>query len=84
METQVGHVTHFYSHLNVAAIQVEAEDLKVGDRIHIKGHTTDIVQPVESLQYEHEDIEVAHPGQNIGIKVKEHVREHDVVFKVEA
>ena len=83
MEKQIGHVTHYFSHLSVAAIQVENEDLKVGDQIHIKGHTTDLIQPVDSLEYEHESIAEAHPGQGVGIKVKDHVREHDVVYKVE-
>jgi len=82
MEKQIGHVTHYFSHLSVAAIQVENEDLTVGDQIHIKGHTTDVIQPVDSLQYEHEMIAAAHPGQSVGIKVKDHVREHDVVYKV--
>ncbi|MDO8587718.1 MAG: translation elongation factor-like protein [Armatimonadota bacterium] len=84
MERQVGHVTHYFSHLGVAAVQVETEDLKLGDQIHIKGHTTDLIQPVDSLQYEHGEIKEAHPGQSVGIRVKEHVREHDVVFKVAA
>jgi translation elongation factor EF-1alpha len=82
MEKQIGHVTHYFNHLGVAAIQVETEDLKVGDEIHIKGHSTDLMQPVDSLQYEHQMIEAAHPGQSVGIKVQEHVREHDVVFKI--
>jgi translation elongation factor EF-1alpha len=81
MEKQLGHVTHYFSHQGVAAIQVEADELKVGDQIHIKGRTTDLVQPVDSLQYEHGDIKAAHPGQSVGIKVKDHVREHDIVYK---
>ena len=82
MERALGHVTHYFSHLGVAAVQVEAEDLKVGDQIHIKGRTTDLVQPVDSIQYEHMDIREAHPGQSVGIRVKEHVREHDIVYKI--
>ncbi|MDO8684443.1 MAG: translation elongation factor-like protein [Armatimonadota bacterium] len=82
MEKQIGHVTHYFNHLGVAAIVVEDEDLRVGDEIHIKGHKTDLVQPVESLQYEHLDIPEAHRGQNVGVKVKNHVREHDIVYKV--
>jgi hypothetical protein len=81
MEKQVGHVTHYFNHLGVAAIQLEDDDLKLGDHIHIKGRTTDVIQPVESLQHEHGDIKVAHPGQNIGVKVVDHVREHDAVYK---
>jgi len=81
MEKQIGHVTHYFSHLGVAAIQVEDDDLRVGDEIHIKGHTTDLMQPVDSLQFEHQSIREAHPGQSVGVRVKDHVREHDVVFK---
>jgi len=82
MEIRVGHVTHYYSHLGVAAIEVETGDLKVGDTIHIKGHTTDLTQPVESMEFEHQKIAEARPGQSVGIKVKEHVRENDAVMKV--
>jgi len=82
VEVRVGHVTHYYSKLGVAAIEVEPGGLKVGDMIHIKGHTTDLTQTVESIEYEHQRIGEAQPGQNVGIKVKDHVREHDVVFKV--
>jgi putative protease len=82
MEVQIGHVTHYYSHLGVAAVAVEDDEIDVGDTIHIKGHTTDLVQPVESIELEHHHIDDATPGQNVGIKVKEHVREHDTVLKV--
>ena len=82
MEVQVGRVTHYYTHLGVAALLIEAEGLKVGDTIHIKGHTTDLTQTVDSMQLEHEDIQEAKPGQNIGIRVREHVREQDAVLKV--
>lgn len=83
MEKRVGHVTHYYSHLGVAAVAVEDEDIEVGDTIHIKGHTTDLVQPVEMIELEHHRIDDALPGQNVGIKVRDHVREHDAVLKVE-
>jgi putative protease len=82
MEVQVGHVTHYYSHLGVAAIVVESGELDVGDTIHIKGHTTDFTQPVESIELEHQHIHEAKPGQNVGIRVRDHVREHDAVLKV--
>lgn len=82
MEVKVGQVTHYYSKLGVAAVDVESEGLRVGDVIHIKGHTTDLTQPVESMQLDHEDIPEANPGEDIGIRVKDHVREHDTVLKV--
>lgn len=81
MEKLVGTVTHFYSHLSVAAIQVR-ERLAVGDRIHIKGHTTDLVQTVESMEIEHQKVQEALPGQDAAITVADHVREHDQIFQV--
>ncbi len=80
-EEKVGVVSHYFSHLGVAAFVVESE-LAVGDTIHIKGHTTDLTQKVDSIQLEHSTIERAGKGQDVGIKVKDHVREHDVVYKV--
>ena len=75
----IGRVTHYYSHLEVAAVTLEAP-LRSGDRIHIKGHTTDLVQPVESMEVEHAQVEQAGPGDDVALKVKDHVREHDKLF----
>lgn len=80
-EERIGVISHYYTHLGVATMVVEAE-LKVGDTIHIRGHASDFTQKVESIQIEHENIDLAKKGDNIGIKVKEHAREHDVVYKV--
>ncbi len=81
-EQKVGVVTHYFGHIQVAAIELTDGELKVGDTIHVKGHTSDFTQPVESIQIEHESVEQATLGQTIGLGVKEHVREHDVVYKV--
>ncbi|MBI5399373.1 translation elongation factor-like protein [Candidatus Saganbacteria bacterium] len=78
-EKQLGKVDHFFGHLSVAAIKLTAP-LKVGDIVHIKGHTTDFTQPVDSIQIEHESLAQATKGEDIGIKVKDKVREHDVVY----
>lgn len=75
----VGRVTHYYSHLSVAAVTLDAP-LKRGDRIHIKGHTTDLVQPVDSMEVEHGAVEEAGPGDDVALKVDEHVREHDLIY----
>jgi len=66
----------------VGIIKIEAEGLKVGDMLHFKGHTSDFQQAVESIQIEHKDVQEAKVGDQVGIKVNEHVREHDEVFKV--
>ena len=80
-EERIGVISHYYTHLGVATMVVEGEH-KVGDTIHIRGHASDFTQKVESIQIEHENIDLAKKGDNIGIKVKEHAREHDVVYKV--
>jgi putative protease len=82
-EQKIGRVTHYFGHIQVAAIELEGE-LKVGDTIHVKGHTSDFTQPVDSMQIEHESVESAGKGDSIGIKVVEHAREHDDVYKVVA
>ncbi|MBC7246900.1 MAG: hypothetical protein H5T73_03855 [Actinobacteria bacterium] len=81
MEKQVGRVTHYFGKVGVAAIELE-DELRVGDTIHIKGHTSDWTQKVDSMQIEHQQVQEAKAGDVIGIKVSEHAREHDVVYKV--
>lgn len=76
----IGTVTHYFSHLSVAALSLRAP-LAVGERIHIRGHTTDLVQTVESMEIEHRRVERANPGDDVAIKVAEHVREHDLVYR---
>ncbi|HEY4687048.1 MAG TPA: hypothetical protein VIH20_02425 [Candidatus Subteraquimicrobiales bacterium] len=82
METEIGRVTHYFTKLGVAVVQIDKDTLGVGDTIHIKGHTTDLTQKVESMQVEHEEVETAKAGEAIGLRVEEHVREHDQVYKV--
>lgn len=81
-EIKVGRVTHYYTHLGVAAIDILDGTIKVGDTIHIRGHTTDMTQKLESIEIEHKHIEEASAGQTIGVKIKEHVRVNDLVYKV--
>ena len=81
-EKKIGKVTHYFNHLSVAAIEITEGELKVGDTIHIVGHTSDFLQKVNSIQIEHNSVEKAIVGQSIGIKVDEPVRQHDDVFLV--
>jgi putative protease len=81
-EQLIGKVTHYFGKLNVAAIKITQGELSVGDTIHIKGHTSDFSQRVDSMQAEHEQVRVAKPGDAVGIKVVEHAREHDEVHRV--
>ena len=79
---RIGVVTHYYSHLSVAVVKLESARLRVGDTIHIRGHTTDFEQRVDSIQVNHASVQEAGPGDDFGLKVREHAREHDVVYKV--
>jgi hypothetical protein len=82
VEEAIGTVTHYYSHLSVAVVQLNKGELKIGATIHIKGHVTDFTQAVESMEYEHQHIDQASAGQSVGLKVLDHAREHDIVFLV--
>ncbi len=80
-EKPIGKVTHYFGRISVAVLDL-TEPLKVGETIHIKGHTTDLTQKVESMQIEHKDIQEAKPGDQVAIKVTGRVHEHDVVYRV--
>ena len=79
---EVGKVAHYYTNLGVAVVELSGT-LKVGDKIRIKGATSDFTQKVASMQIEHDKIEEAKKGKSIGLKIKKHAREHAVVYKVE-
>ena len=81
-EEKVGKIVKFFAKPGVAAIEVTDGTLSVGDKIKIKGHTTDFEDTIASMQEENKAIEKAIPGQMIGLKVKERVREHDTVYKI--
>ena len=81
-EIELGRVTHYFGKIGVAAIEITQNSLSVGDTIHIKGHTSDFMQKIDSMQIEGESVEIATAGQSVGIQVKEHAREHDMVYKV--
>jgi putative protease len=77
-------VTHYYGNLMVAIVKLESGALRVGDSIHVRGHTSDFSQRVESLQVEHAAVSEVGPGAEFGIKVVQHAREHDVVYRLPA
>jgi len=82
MEEEIGRVMHYFSRIGVGVIELTKGGLKVGDTIHIKGHTTDLTQKVDSMQMEHAPVQAAHKGESFGLHVEAPVREHDLVFKV--
>ena len=78
----IGVVTHYFSSLGVAVVRLQKGTLRTGETIRIKGHTSDFQQKVGSMEIEHRRIESAVSGQEFGMKVINHAREHDQVFKV--
>jgi translation elongation factor EF-1alpha len=76
----IGTVSHYFGHLSVAAVTL-TDTLRVGDRIHIRGHTTDVQQTVDSMVVEHAKVESAGPGDDVALQVADHVREHDQIFR---
>jgi translation elongation factor EF-1alpha len=80
-EQQVGKVMDFFARPVVAGIDMTGT-IKVGDKIHIKGHTTDIEMVISSMQIDNKDVELANKGDSVGIKVPDRVRPGDAVYKV--
>jgi len=80
-EEVIGQVSDFFAHPVVAGIELTAP-LKLGDKIHIKGHTTDLEMTVTSMQVNNVAVNEAKAGDSIGIKVSERVRRSDTVYKI--
>ena len=82
VEEKIGIVHHFFSKVQVAAIKIENGTLSIGDTIHIVGAHTDFQQKVESMQINMNPVESVKAGDDVGIKVIDRVREHDIVYKI--
>ena len=80
-DTKVGTITHFYDKIGVAVINV-LSPIKVGDRIKISGHDKEFEQEISSMQVEHQNIDQAKKGDNVGMKVDQPVKDGDEVYKV--
>ena len=78
-EKEVGRISTYFKDVGVAAIELTG-DLKVGDTIHVKGHTTDFKQKVSSMQIDRKNVQSAKKKQHIGIKISDRVRPNDAVF----
>jgi putative protease len=83
-EERIGTVTHYFGHLSVAAVRMESGSLRIGDTIHVVGRTSDFRQRIESMQVEHEPVSEVRAGQEFGLKVTDHARENDIVYKAAA
>ena len=80
----IGHVTHYFPHVNAAVVKIEKGTLQLGVQLHFKGHTTDFREVLQSMQLDHAPIQTASRGTEVGIGVSQRVREGDSVFKVNA
>jgi translation initiation factor IF-2 len=81
-EQKIGRVTHYWAKIGVAGIEITAGEVRVGDTIRFRGHTTDFTQRLDSMQVEHDPVTVARAGDSVGLTVTDHVRDHDEVYKV--
>lgn len=81
MEIRIGQITHYYNRLGVAVLEL-SDELKVGDMVHIVGHTTDFSQRVESMEIEHRQVQSVGPAVEAALKVVERVRQGDIIYKV--
>ena len=80
-EKQIGRISHYFSKISVGIIDL-TDTLKPGDTVHIKGHSEDFTQTVDTIQIEHANVAEAKPGDSVGIKVTGKVHENDAVYKV--
>jgi len=81
-EKEIGFVSNYFSKLSVSSVEITSGTVSVGDTLHYKGHTTDFISKVSSMQIDHEPITEAKTGDSIGVKVSEKVRKGDRVYKV--
>jgi len=81
METRIGRISHFYDRLSVAVLSL-TDKLNVGDKVHIKGHSTDIVQEVTSMEIEHKKVASVGPEDQVALLVNEPVKKGDAIYKI--
>ena len=74
-------VTHYFPHVNAAVLKIKTGEIRIGDELLFKGHTTDFKQKVVSMQIDHQPVLVARKGDDFGVEVKSRVRAGDLVFK---
>jgi putative protease len=81
-EERIGKVANFFSKINVAAIELDNGDLKIGDKLKFKGSTTDFEQIIDSMQIDRISVDKAEKGSAVGIKVSDRTRAGDLVYKI--
>ncbi len=81
-EKKIGQITHYFGNIGVAVLKLQ-DDLKVGAVIHLLGHGADFTQTVDSMQVEHQNIEAAKAGDDVGLKVEQKVKPGTDVYLAE-
>ncbi len=81
-EEQVAVIVKFFAKPSVAALEVTNGSIKIGDVLKYKGHTTDFTEEITSMEIDNQSVVEAKVGDLVGVKVKERVRENDMVYKV--
>jgi len=81
-EKLIGKITHYFTNIGVAVVEITSGKLNTGDKVHVKGATSDFEQNIDSMQVEHENVETAKKGDAIGVKVEQQVREGDEIYLI--
>jgi putative protease len=82
LPVRVGLITHYYPHVDAGIVRIERGEIKVGDTLHVRGHTTDFYQRVDRMELDRQPVQSARAGQEVGIHMSQRVRDHDEVFLV--
>lgn len=77
----VAEVTHYFPHVNAAVLKIKTGEIRIGDELYFKGHTTDFRQKVVSMQIDHQPVQIARKGDDFGVEVGSRVRAGDLVYK---
>lgn len=77
----IAEVTHYFPHVNAAVLKIKTGEIRIGDELQFKGHTTDFKEKVVSMQIDHEPVLIARKGDDFGVEVNSRVRAGDLVFK---
>ena len=81
-EQLVGSVTHYFPRVQVAAVEVTGDQIRIGDTIRVQGVTSNFTQRVDSMEIDHSAVEAARVGDIVGIQVVERARMKDLVFRI--
>lgn len=81
-EQEIGVVTHYFDRPHVAVVQLTEGEVAVGDTLHFHGHTTEFTETLDSMEVDHQPVELAKTGDEVAMHVVGRTRKHDKVFKV--